>query len=299
MTEPIVVATDGSPGATAAVEWAADDAARKQLPLRIVHVLDLTPYDIPRYPASDVYDHLTRSGREILRRAEQTARERRPGIEVTTEMIEGDPVRVLRRQAEHSAELVVGSRGLGGFTGMLLGSVSAYIAGHVDAPVVVIRPGPAVVWGEIAVGFDGSPESEAALAYAFEEAALREARLRVVHAWQVPTYVYAPAMVYDLDEVRRAHEDLVANALREWRDRYPGVDAVPLVAPVHPVTALVEASKEADLLVVGSRGRGAVRSLVLGSVSRAVLHHAHGPIAVVRPKTPPAGERPDDDRAPR
>ncbi|WP_433500714.1 universal stress protein [Sphaerimonospora sp. CA-214678] len=286
MTEPIVVATDGSPAATSAVEWAADDAARKHLPLRIVHVLDLTPYDIPRYPVSDVYDHLTGSGREILRQAGRTARERRPGIEVTTEMIEGDPVQVLRRQAERAPELVVGSRGLGGFAGMLLGSVSTHVAGHVDAPVVVVRPGPTAVRGEIAVGFDGSPESEAALAYAFEEAALRGARLRVVHAWQLPTYAYAPSMVYDLDEVWRAHEELVTGRLREWREKHPGVDVVPSVVSVHPVTALVDASAEVDLVIVGSRGRGAVRSLVLGSVSRAVLHDAHGPIAVVRPSAP-------------
>ncbi|WP_055478615.1 universal stress protein [Sphaerimonospora mesophila] len=295
MTEPIVVATDGSPAATAAVEWAADDAARKRLPLRIVHVLDRLPYDIPRYPIPDVYDHLSRSGGQILDEAERTARERWPDVEVTVEMAEGDPVHILRRQAEHALELVVGSRGLGGFTGMLLGSVSMHVAGQVEVPVVVVRPGAATVHSEIVAGFDGSPESEAALAYAFEEAVVRGGRLRVVHAWQMPVYVYAPELAYDMDETRQAHEDFVTDRLTAWRERYPGVDTVLDAVSAHPVTALVEASAEADLLVVGSRGRGAVRSLVLGSVSRAVLHHARCPVAVVRSKAPVTGESPQAD----
>ncbi|MFC0865561.1 universal stress protein [Sphaerimonospora cavernae] len=290
MTEPIVVATDGSPAATAAVEWAADDAARKRLPLRIVHVLDRLPYDIPRYPIPDMYDRLSRSGRQILREAEQTARERRPELDVTVEMAEGDPVHTLRRQAEHAIELVVGSRGLGGFTGMLLGSVSMHVAGHVDAPVVVVRPGPTDVRGEIVVGFDGSPESEAALAYAFEEAGLRGCRLRVVYGWQLPVHIYAPEIAYDMDEMRQAQADFVTGRITAWREKYPGVETVPATVSAHPVTALVDASAEADLLVVGSRGRGAVRSFVLGSVSRAVLHHARCPVAVVRSKTPVGGE---------
>lgn len=282
MRQPIVVATDGSTAATAAVEWAADDAARKQLPLRIVHALDRLPYDIPRYPIPNMGDRLARSGEQILREAERVARGRRPGIEVTVELAEGPPVRVLRRQAERAVQLVVGSRGLGGFTGMLLGSVSTHLAGHVAAPVVVVRPAPRVERGVIAVGFDGSPQSEAALAYAFEEARLCDSRVRVVYAWQLPVYLYAPTLAYNVDDIRQAHEDYITGKLTAWREKYPGVQATLETVSGHPVTALVDASAEVDLLVVGSRGRGAVSSIVLGSVSRAVLHHARCPIAVVR-----------------
>ncbi|GII42752.1 universal stress protein [Planotetraspora phitsanulokensis] len=280
MTEPIVVATDGSSPATAAVEWAADDAARKGLPLRVVHALDRLPYDIPCYPIPGAQDHMTRSGHQILRQAEKIARERQPGIEVSVEMIEGPPARVLRKQATRASELVVGSRGLGGFTGMLLGSVSMHVAGHVAAPVVVVRPGPMVEHAEIAVGFDGSAESEAALTYAFEEARLRGCGLRAVYAWQLPVQVYTPGIVYDIDEVRQAQQDYALGKLAAWQLKYPEVKVAVDIVCAHPVTALVEASQKADLLVVGSRGHGAIGAVVLGSVSRAVLQHAHCHVVV-------------------
>jgi nucleotide-binding universal stress UspA family protein len=282
MTEPIVVATDGSTNATAAVEWAADDAARKGLPLRIVHAVDRLPYDIPRDPIPGALDRNMESGQQILQHAETVARGRRPGIDIAVEMVNGAPTSVLWQQATNAAELVVGSRGLGGFAGMLLGSVSQHVAGHVAIPVVVVRPGPTAIHGEVVVGFDGSPESEVALAYAFEEARLRGSRLRAIYAWQLPVHVYAVDIPYDIDEVRQAQEQFALGKVTTWQDKFPDVPVAADSICAHPVTALVGASARADLLVVGSRGHGAISAMVLGSVSRDVLHHAHCPVAVVR-----------------
>ncbi|MGI5157401.1 universal stress protein [Microbispora sp. CA-102843] len=282
MTEPVIVGTDGSRAAAAAVEWAAGDAARKGLPLRIVHAVDRLPYEIARYPIP-IEDQLDRAGRRILEEAEQAVRETHPAVRVATVMIEGDPSRALRQEAGNAAEIVIGSRGHGGFAGMLLGSVSMHVAGQVDVPVVVVRPGVSAAHGLVVVGVDGSAEAGAALTYAFEEARLRDCRLLALYAWQLPAHPFAPEITYDVGEVRKAQEDYVAGALRTHRDRYPDVAAEMRAVCAHPVAALVEAGEKADLLVVGSRGRGAVGAAVLGSVSRSVLHHAHCPVAVVRP----------------
>jgi nucleotide-binding universal stress UspA family protein len=283
MTEPIVVATDGSRGATAAVEWAADDAARKGSPLRIVHAVDHRLYEVSYYPIPSMQDFMTRSGRQILREAEQIARDRQSGVDVTAEMIDGAPARVLREEATHAAELVVGHRGLGGFAGMLLGSVSMQVAGHVAVPVIVVRPGRMPDYEEIVVGIDGSAECEPALAYAFEEARLRGCGLRAIYAWQVPALADAAGVIiYDMDKAQQAQQRFVMGKLAAWQEKYPEVTVETEAVCAHPVTALAEASKKADLLVVGSRGSGAISAVVLGSVSRAVLHHAHCPVAVVR-----------------
>ncbi|GLX11412.1 universal stress protein [Microbispora sp. NBRC 16548] len=285
MIKPVIVATDGSPAAVAAVEWAAGDAARKGLPLRIVHAVDRLPYELTRYPVVPSDDQLIRAGRRVLEEAEQAVRETHPALRVTTALSEGEPVKVLRREAADGAEIVIGSRGHGGFAGMLLGSVSTHLAGQVPVPLVVVRPESSAPHGLIVVGVDGSDEAEAALTYAFEEARLRGCRLLGLYAWQLPVHAYAPEITYDIDEVRQAQEEHVATVVATYRERYPDVDAEIRAVCAHPVPVLVEAAEKADLLVVGSRGHGAIGSVVLGSVSRAVLHHAGCPVAVVRPST--------------
>ncbi|MFI7707446.1 universal stress protein [Nonomuraea sp. NPDC049480] len=278
----ITVGVDGSVTARAAVEWAANDAFRMRVPLRIVHAVDRTPYQVGRYPNPSLPDALLREGRRILREAEALVHERQPTVEVTTQEVEGAPATVLRDQAKDATEIVVGSRGLGGFAGALLGSVSTQVAGHARCPVVVVRPEHRPVHGEVVVGVDDSPECEPALAYAFEQAKLRGATLRAVHAWQLPVHAFAPEATYDMDEVRTAQHQVVRDRLNAAREEYPQVTVVEDVHAAHPVDALVEASGKADLLVVGSHGRGAMGSMVLGSVSRGALHHANCPVAVVR-----------------
>ncbi|MDP4510057.1 universal stress protein [Nonomuraea turcica] len=278
----IIVGVDGSVTSRAAVEWAANDAFRMRVPLRIVHAVDRSPYQIGKYPNVALPDVLLSEGRRILREAEALARERQPAIEVETHNIEGAPAVVLREQAKGATELVVGSRGLGGFAGALLGSVSMHVAGHVHCPVVVVRGELRPVHGEVVAGVDDSPECEPALAYAFEQAKLRGSALRVVHAWQLPVHAFASEAAVDMDEVRTTQHQLVRDRVAALSKDYPEVRVIEEALSAHPVDALTDASERANLLVVGSHGRGALGSMLLGSVSRGVLHHARCPVAVVR-----------------
>ncbi|MGW0196538.1 universal stress protein [Nonomuraea sp. NPDC003201] len=278
----IIVGADGSENSRAALEWAADDAYRMRVPLRIVHAMDRSPYQIRKYPIDALPDALRREGQRILREAEVLVCARQLTIEVTTEDLEGTPAEVLREQAKDATEVVVGSRGLGGFTGALLGSVSMHVAGHVPCPVVVVRGERRPVCQEVVVGVDDSPACEPALAYAFEQANLRGSALRLVHAWQLPVHAFAPEISYDMDEIRTAQHQVVRERVKILSADHPEVKVVEDVQSAHPVEALTDASERADLLVVGSHGRGALGSMLLGSVSRGVLHHAHCPVAVVR-----------------
>ncbi|MFD0475661.1 universal stress protein [Nonomuraea thailandensis] len=132
------------------------------------------------------------------------------------------------------------------------------------------------------MGVDDSPECEPALAYAYEQAELRGATLRAVHAWQLPVHAYAPDIVYDMDEVRAARLQVVRDRLKTLGRDHPKVNVIEDVQSAHPVDALTAAAERADLLVVGSHGRGALGSALLGSVSRNVVQHARCPVAVVR-----------------
>ncbi|MFE3448813.1 universal stress protein [Nonomuraea sp. NPDC059194] len=280
MNAVIVVGTDGSAGATRAVMWAAQDAALKRSRLQIAHVLETARADVPYNPPREVAERL-------LAEAARSARELGPAVEVTVRLLAGHPATELRALAENADELVVGSRGLGGFASALLGSVSLGVAGRVHRPVVVVRPAAAAqgaaaqgaaAQAEIVVGVDGSADSEAALEYAVTEAALRQAPLRVVRAWQVPPHV----MSFDPLAAQQEQAELVADLLAPWRDKHPEVSFTKDVVCAHPAAALVNASKNATLVVVGSRGRGQFAAAVLGSVSHGVLCHAHCPVAVVR-----------------
>ncbi|MEV5553052.1 universal stress protein [Nonomuraea wenchangensis] len=278
----IVVGVDGSVAARAAVEWAAADALRTREPLRLVHAVDRTPYQIGRFPTPTLPDVLLREGRRILDEAVALVRERQPQVEVETREVEGAPALVLREAAEGASEIVVGSRGLGGFAGALLGSVSTHVAGHVRCPVVVVRAQRQPASGEIVVGVDDSPECGPALAYAFRQAELRGAKLRAVHAWQLPVHAFAPEIAYDVDEIRAAQQQLLTGALESFRAEHPAVEIIEETHSGHPVDVLTAAGAQADLVVVGSHGRGAMGSALLGSVSRGVLHHARCAVAVVR-----------------
>ncbi|MEV0831068.1 universal stress protein [Nonomuraea rubra] len=278
----IIVGVDGSVAARAAVEWAAGDAARRHVPLRIVHVTDTSWYLVGRRPDAVLPDSVHQEGRRVLREAEALVRERQSSAEITTSELAGTPAEVLRELAGDATELVVGSRGLGGLSGALLGSVSAHVAGHVSCPVVVVRAEHRPVHGEVVVGLDDSPECEPALAYAFQQAQLRGATLRVVHAWQLPVHTYAPEAPYDLDEVRATQHQAVRDRVKAAGHDHPQVTVVEDVPCAQPADALIAAAEQAGLLVVGSHGRGALGAALLGSVSRGVLHHARCPVAVVR-----------------
>lgn len=273
----VVVGYDGSEAAEQALHWAAARAARRRLPLELVHAVPVWPYDV-------VGDHLEASraaARECVDAAAERLREQDPALDVSTVVEVCSPASLLLERSEHAEAVVLGRRGRGGFAGLHLGSTAAQVASHAGAPVVVVRetPGTGVV-----VGVDGSPASDAAVRFAFEEADAHGEALTAVHAW-LPVYAGLGDLPYYDDVTPRDEEDdaLLAERLSGHREEHPDVEVRRVVRSLHPVPALLEAAQGARLLVVGSHGRGALAHLLMGSVSTTLLHHAPCTIAVVRP----------------
>lgn len=275
MPRHIVVGVDGSVLATSAVEWAAADAQRRGRSLRIVHVCEHRPYGV------DVTKYCTGA----LAAAADRARDLTRGVEVTTELLSGNAIDALIGESASADTVVLGSRGLGGFAGLVVGSVGLSVAGHAAGPVVIVRGVSVVRHGRVVVGYDGSAHSEAAMEYAIEQARAREAPLHVVFAWQRPlSSPYAAAYSTLLAEALEQESRAMAERVARRREKSPDVEITDEQVVDHPANALIRAGGTADLVVVGSRGLGGFASAVLGSVSHAVLHHVTCPIAVVRPR---------------
>ncbi|AQZ63273.1 hypothetical protein BKM31_19010 [[Actinomadura] parvosata subsp. kistnae] len=274
MDRAVVVGFDGSPTATAALAWAAEDAGLRKRPLRIVHVRE--PW-APEHPSNGV-ETLTERCHVLLGNAAARARAVAPAVTVTTALVTGAVLPRLRGEAETADTLVVGSRGLGGFTGMVLGSAGLGLAGHTGCPLVVVRSLHADSGDDVVVGDDGSPHAQAALEYALEQASARRTRLCVIHAVPFPALAPHPAGYGPLPA---PNADGAGSRLALWREKYPQVEIVESRVHRHPVPALAEASRTAGLLVVGSRGLTGFTSAVLGSVSHAILHRARCPVAVL------------------
>jgi nucleotide-binding universal stress UspA family protein len=281
----IVVGTDGSPDGTRAVGWAADEAASRRCPLRIVHAVAPWLQDRnvdPRLLA--VREWLLAGGQEVVGAAVEAARTRAEGIEVAGEMVPGGAARALLEQSRDASMMVVGGSGVGTVAGLLLGSTALQVVSHATVPAVVVRQVEPFARDEIAVGVDGLPAGEPALTFAFEEAGLRDARLRAVHVWADPGTTGPGGrtpLVYDAATVTAGHTQWLNEVLAPWRNKYPEVEVVIEVVHGRPVRILSGISARSDLLVVGTRGHGGFRGLVLGSVSHGLLHHAHCPLAVV------------------
>lgn len=282
----VVVGVDGSNSALGAVRWAAAEAARRGAALRLVAAVPWTvyaPIGVPPVGAEYQRRVLIDAAEHHLRIAATAARETQPQIAVTTEVRGGEPVTVLRDEATSSRIVVVGTGGLGGFTGLLLGSVAVAVAAHAAAPVVVVRgggvtPEPAA---PVVVGVAGGPQEEAALAFAFEEAANRHAPCSLC----TPGAIRSPTPTWPGTSTGTSWSDehrILDEHLAPWSAKHPEVSVRRDVVRARPAAALVARSRGAALVVVGSRGRGTMRGVLLGSVSQAVLRHADAPVAVVR-----------------
>lgn len=284
-TGPVVVGVDGSESALDAVRWAAAEAASRQLPLRLVAVF--TP--LPAAPRHDMgltaayMEQAAASLRATLELAIEVAAGAAPGIGIDSELRTGYPAQVLTEESGSASLTVVGSRGLGGFTGLLVGSVAVTLAAHGGSPVLVVRgdraPGSTL---PVLLGVDGSPTGEAAVGIAFEEAFRRAVPLRALHAWSDVVVDPAVAVLVDHEAWETEERALLAERLAGWSGKYPGVAVERVVVQDRPARALVQHSADAGLVVVGSRGRGGLAGLVLGSVGQAVLRHAQCPVLVVR-----------------
>jgi nucleotide-binding universal stress UspA family protein len=286
--KPVVVGIDGSDVSSTALDWAIGSAKAHHEGILLVHAWNVP---IPPSPVSGAVPPTDASpfedaARRLADAAEQRVRE--AGIDVESRVVAGPPAHTLLTEAENASLVVLGSRGLGGFSELLLGSTSVQVATHAACPVVVIRPhdpvpgGPEA--GRVVVGVEG-PGSAEPLEFAFAEASFRAVGLTAVHAWNSPSLdapgVGAPISLSS-DQVTDEELRVLAESLGGLRERYPDVDVRQYVMHGSPAPALVTASAGALLLVVGSRGRGGFRALLLGSTSHAVLHHAYCPVAVVR-----------------
>jgi nucleotide-binding universal stress UspA family protein len=290
----VVVGIDGSESALQAVRWAAGEAARRNVPLRVVTAFGWTQARaVGQIGLGEGYrDIMLRRAREQLAEAAALAERHTPDLDVEQQLVVGFPVPVLRAESRAARLLVLGDRGYGGISGLLVGSVSVAMAAQAECPVVLVRTedGKPVEDRErpVVVGVDGSPISEAALGFAFEAASARGVPLVAVHAWWDLFVDPGMAPLLEWDAIDADEHEVLAERTAGWGEKYPDVRVRRQVARDRPARALVEESRRAQLLVVGSRGRGAALGLMLGSVSHAVLHRAHCSVAVVRP---PADER--------
>ncbi|MFI9012327.1 universal stress protein [Actinosynnema sp. NPDC053489] len=285
MSAPIVVGVDGSDTAVEAAGWAAAEAARHRVPLKLVHAYVLPTHSYPELVLTgpEVQRAFETQGRQWLDDVAGTVRAVAP--EVETSLVVAPPTAALIAESRTARLVVVGSRGLGGFSGLLVGSVAVAVSTHGACPVVVVRD-PAPGDGPVVVGVDGSPVSEEAIAFAFEEASLRDAPLTAVLAWtdfQLDSPFGSWATV-DWSQVEADQRQLLAERLAGWQERYPDVRVDRRVVRGGPARALLQAARDARLLVVGSRGRGGFTGMLLGSTSQSLVYHATCPLAVVRPR---------------
>ena len=283
---PILVGIDGSPSALAAARWAAREAVVRRAPIRLVYAFGWMPVhdaDDPVQIVPDARDALRRTAEERLAAAAAQVAEVAPDVAVSQEVTTGMPAALLVSLSAEAQLAVVGHRGLGGFAGLVIGSVGTALAAHAACSVVVVRgPDAPRQDGPIVLGLDGSPQSEAALAFAVEAAVARRVPLRAVRAWLDPAVPYVVTGPADWDEEVKRQQGLLSEQLVEWREKYPDLRVEPVLMQDRPAHALAQSTGGAQLVVVGSRGRGGLTGMLLGSVSQAMLQHAECPVAVVR-----------------
>ncbi|MFC4950747.1 universal stress protein [Pseudonocardia sp. GCM10023141] len=285
----VLVGVDGSDSALRAVRWAAAEAARLDAPLRVINAFGLLPAD--RYGAvmaADAGGVLLEAAHEIVSAAIAHARAVAPHSSVTGEVLRDHPIPRLITESRHAQLLVVGDRGRGGITGMLVGSVAVALAAHAACPVVVVRgvehDDPADACRPVVVGVGEPPDSVAVVRFAFEEAARRGAPLVAVHVWRHPALMRPEAaLLVDWDAVATVEWAELSAAVACCAAMFPGVPVQRVHRRGIAARELVELSTEAQLVVVGTRGHGAVSGIFLGSISHALLHHSSCPVAVVRP----------------
>lgn len=294
MHKTIVVGHDGSAGSDVALGWALDLAERRRAPVKVVRAFERSMFATglgDPYGTGEL-DSLRTRAEEDLSTARDRARATHPGVEVTAALEEGVAQHVLVGLSRQADSVVLGSRGAGGFSTLVAGSTTMYVATHAECAVVAVpSSAPSPHARGVVVGVDGSEVSEAAIAYGFQHAAELGSPLTAVHAWSEPltgTAVRAAMPIPgDPAAYSRSQQILLAESLAGWSEKYPDVEVHRLVVHGHPVRALADAASGAELLVVGCHGRGAVRSILLGSVSHGVLHLSTSPVAVVRGHTAP------------
>lgn len=285
----VVVGLDRSSGGRAAVEHAAALAERRHLPLRLVYAFEPSQFAIRPMArwAAEIEGAVRNSAEQFMEETLSALAQSHPGLPVSSRLQPGSAVVTLLEESLSAAYVVLGSRGSGDFIDLLIGSTTLHVASQAHCPVIAVptpKVGAAPRHG-VVVGVDGSRDSETAIDVAFQLAAETHEPLRAVHAWTGPALLGPGAMlpvVYDPVLVTEEERLVLAESMAGWSEKFPDVTVEQQVVRGHPVGALVQSAATASYLVVGARGRGPLRSLLLGSVSHGVLHHADGPVVVVR-----------------
>lgn len=289
MRRPIVAGVDGSEQALAAAHYAAALAKRRQAPLRLIYVFESIFYGYGPMTMGGGYgvadEQLRRAVTGTLGEITREITSTHPDIEVESKLREGGAAASLIAESQEAEATVVGSRGLGGFAELMLGSVSAQVATHGRGVIVVVRPEP-VPGGPVLVGLDGSKPSLAALEYAVAEAVSLGVTLVVGSAyWEEPWGFHKEPKTEPAVAAAHRAETTVEEAMKPWREKHPGLRVeIRALHSMNPAHSLVEESAHAGLTVIGSRGHGGFTGLLLGSVGRTLVHHAHSPVAVVHSK---------------
>ncbi|MGJ7906540.1 universal stress protein [Actinopolyspora sp. H202] len=292
IAKPILVGIDGSPTAFEAVRWAAREASHRSAPLRLVHADVSALGYVPDTLGTSTPEPTDETAREFvsdwLRDAREIAAAEDPELVVDTAVRSGSARTVLLDESSTARLVVVGSRGLGSFSGVILGSVAIALTHHGQCPVAVVREpdeGAEPAGLPVVVGVDGSGPGELALRWAFDMASARSTEIMAVHAWHdlVVGELWTRAQADKTWESVRADEQrLLAEVLAGWREDYPDVPVHEIVGYGKPARLLLEQADNAQLVVVGARGRGGLAGLLLGSTSQTLLHHAPCPVVVAR-----------------
>ena len=291
-----VVGVDGSDEGAAAVRWAVSRAAETGGRLLLLHAYTI-PVMVPAAPFAGVVSPQAQqayadAARVLVESAADAARAQAPEVDVDARVVVGGAAQALIESSADAAAVVIGSRGHGGFAGLLLGSVGVQVSSHAACPTVVVRGQDRPAGGPVAVGVDGSPSSLAALRFAFAEAARRRLPVAAVCAWTPPqptgmgeafAVILAPG--HEVEDYERAAHEVLESSLRPLREAFPDVEVRAYIAQDTPAAALLAIASEASMVVVGSRGHGGFHGLLLGSTSQSVLHHAPCPVAVIRPES--------------
>jgi nucleotide-binding universal stress UspA family protein len=280
----VVACFDGSAASARALEWAATEARIRRVPLTVCHAWQAPDPSSALPPA--VNEPARQAAKRILARGMVVAEHHAPGAPVRSRLLPGPAAPALVHAADGAELLVAGARGVGGSSWHGLGAVSAQLAAHASCPVEIVRGDGAWRGGAVVVGVDGSPSSQSAAGFAFEEAAMRGVPLTVVSSWWEPAAVdvadLADGSVLDVAAMRARALDRVGLVTSQWREKYPEVACTSSASMRAPRAVLCAAAQTAGLLVVGARGLGGIPGLLLGSVSQAVLEHAPCPVAVLR-----------------
>ncbi|WP_405859202.1 universal stress protein [Streptomyces sp. NBC_01515] len=298
MTRTVTVGLDGSAESRAAAGWAAREAQLLGLPLKLVQVREPVPAPMAQAPLLGAETQQHRSER-IPRETADGIRLRHPGLDVTGEQLSGRPADVLVSAAKDAELLVLGSRGLGGIGGFMVGSVGLSVVAHADRPVVFVRageqaadehamdpagiPSAATPFRPVVLGLDIESPDDDLIGFAFTAAVRRGTSLRVVHGWNPPDY-YAYGLPVDLEvqEALALRESTgLTEVLRPWREKFPETEVTEECPYGSSGIHLVGASREASLVVVGRRVRRGPLGAHIGSVTHTVLHHSTAPVAVV------------------